>query len=324
MRYIAVLEQGPDSRLITRYKDKPSIKADEVLIRVSAAGVNHADLLQRRGLYPPPRGVSDVLGLEVAGLVEQIGASVKQWSVGDRVCALLAGGGYAEYVAVKADHCLPVPDTLSDAEAAALPEAVLTCWSNLVQRAGLRKGQSLLIHGGSSGIGSMAIQLGKCLGCRVLTTVGNDEKAAFCRALGADEAINYRQQDFVDEVRKILPKGVDVILDMVGGDYLQRNISVAALDGRIVNIAYMNGAEVTLNMLPVMLKRLSLTGSTLRAREHSYKKALIKQVRTKVWPWFESGRLKAVVGASYDLNDAEQAHLLMHSSRHHGKIVLTL
>lgn len=323
MRYIAVVDEGDHSRLYTRYADKPEIQADEVLIRVSAAGVNHADLLQRRGLYPAPPGASSVLGLEVAGLVEQVGAQVDAWSVGDRVCALLAGGGYAEYVAVKASHCLPVPDALSDAEAASLPEAVTTCWSNLSQRAKLTQGESLLMHGGSSGIGSIAIQMGKLMGATVLTTVGDVQKQRFCEGLGADFTINYRSEDFVDACRGFLSTGVDVIFDIVGGDYVQRNIDLAATEGRIVNIAFMRGANIEVNLLPVMLKRLTLTGSTLRARSDDYKTALIQEVKEQVWPWVEDGSMRAVVAATYDLDVAEQAHLLMHSSRHRGKIVLT-
>ncbi len=323
MRYIAVVDEGKHSRLYTRYADKPDIKADEVLIRASAAGVNHADLLQRRGLYPPPPGASAVLGLEVAGLVEQVGKKVNTWSVGDRVCALLAGGGYAEYVAVKASHCLPVPDSLSDVEAAALPEAVASCWSNLHQRAHLSRGESLLMHGGSSGIGSIAIQMAKLMGATVITTVGDTQKQRFCEGLGADLAINYKTQDYVAESQAFLGRGVDVIVDIVGGEYVARNIALAAPEGRIVNIAHLQGAEVTVNLATIMLKRLTLTGSTLRARSDDYKAALIEEIQQRVWPWLEKGALEPVVEATYDLDAAEQAHMLMHSSRHKGKIVLT-
>jgi len=313
---------GPDVlRLVERRIPVPA--ADEVLIRVAAAGVNRADIIQRKGFYPPPAGASDIPGLEVAGTIAAVGANVLQWRVGDSVCALLSGGGYSSHALAVADECLPVPQALALKHAAALPEAILTVWSNVIQRAALQPGETVLIHGGGSGIGTAAIQLCKLFGCTVFTTVGSAEKAGAVCALGADHVVNYRENDYVEELLNITAgRGVDVILDMVGGDYVQRNIVVAARDARIVNIAYLNGSRVEVDLLPVMLKRLTLTGSTLRAREKPFKAALVREVRERVWPWVASGRYRPVLGGEFPLAEAAAAHKLMESSAHIGKLLL--
>ncbi len=323
MRFIQCEETGGPDMLCLATTDTPSPAAGEVLIRVAYSGINRADIVQRQGLYPPPPGASPILGLEVSGEIAGVGEGVSDWQPGDRVCALLAGGGYAEYAVAAAAECLPVPEGLTDADAAGLPETVLTAWSNIVDRAGLQPGQSCLIHGGSSGIGTTAIQLVKLLGCEVYATAGSDEKVAACTELGADIAINYRQEDFVERLLEHTGgRGVDVILDMVGGDYLQKNILLAAVDGCIVNIAYLQGSKIEVNMMPVMLKRLRITGSTLRAREPEFKAALVNSVREQVWPWVESKQLKAVIHKSYAADEIAQAHRLMESSQHIGKLLL--
>lgn len=324
MRYIDLPEHGGPEVMQLAEGEKPQPAAGEVLIKVAAAGVNRPDVVQRMGLYPPPPGASAVLGLEVAGEIVALGDKVQRWKPGDRVCALANGGGYAEFVAVPATQCLPVPEGLSMVEAAALPETFFTVWSNVFDRAELKAGEILLVHGGSSGIGTAAIQLGKNFGARVFATAGSAEKCAACEKLGAERAINYKSEDFVEVVREATGgHGADVILDMVGGGYVDRNIQLAARDGRIVNIAFLQGARVQVNMLPVMLKRLILTGSTLRPRTAEEKAAIASALEKKVWPLIEEGRIRPQIAATFPLGQAGDAHRLMESSGHIGKIVLT-
>jgi putative PIG3 family NAD(P)H quinone oxidoreductase len=301
----------------------PEARDGEILVRVRAAGVNRPDVLQRQGFYSPPPGASEIPGLEVAGEVIATGSGVERWRIGDRVCALVSGGGYAEYVNVPWRQALPIPRGLSMEEAAGLPEVAFTVWSNVVERGRLAAGEVLLVHGGSSGIGTMAIQLGRALGARVIATAGSPEKCLACVELGAERCVDYRSEDFVAAVREMTGgRGADVILDMVGGDYIQRNMQCAAEDGRIVQIAFLQGSAVSLNLMPVMLKRLSFTGSTLRARPEAFKAALARAVEQNVWPMIESGRIKVVVAARFALSEAAQAHRLMESSTHIGKILL--
>ncbi|WP_444893158.1 NAD(P)H-quinone oxidoreductase [Microbulbifer sp. TRSA001] len=325
MRFIDLPTFGGPEVMQLQQMDKPVPGADEVLIRVAAAGVNRPDIVQRQGHYPAPSGASPVLGLEVAGEVVEVGEKVVRWQVGDKVCALTNGGGYAEYAVAPEGQCLPVPAGLSLIEAAALPETFFTVWTNVFDRAGLKPGEVILIHGGSSGIGTTAIQLAHQLGARVFTTAGTEDKCAACVALGAEKAINYRDEDFVSVVREMTDDhGADVILDMVGGSYINSNIRVAANDGRIVNIAYLAGAKVEVNMMPVMLKRLTLTGSTLRARSPEVKAGIAKSLEQKVWPLIEAGKVRPQLAAEFPLHQAVEAHKLLESGTITGKIVLTL
>jgi len=301
----------------------PSPGAGEILIKVEAAGVNRPDVLQRRGMYNPPPGASPLPGLEVAGTVAAIGPDVQDWRVGDPVCALLAGGGYAEYCLAPAPQCLPVPKGLSAAEAAGLPETLFTVWTNVFERGRLQTGERFLVHGGSSGIGTTAIQLAKAWGAIVFTTAGSAEKARACLDLGADVAIDYREQDFAAVIKeKTGGRGVDLILDMVGGDYVARNIDTLAVDGRQVSIAFLKGAKVEIDLQKVMAKRLTLTGSTLRPRSIAEKGAIAAALRAEVWPLIEAGRVKPVIHATFPLAQAAEAHALMESSAHVGKIIL--
>jgi putative PIG3 family NAD(P)H quinone oxidoreductase len=301
----------------------PQPQAGEVVIEVHYAGVNRPDVLQRSGSYPPPPGASPIVGLEVAGRISAVAPDVTQWKIGDLACALTPGGGYAEYCAVPAPHCLPIPKGLSVKEAAALPENFYTVWTNVFDRGRLQAGETILVHGGSSGIGLTAIQLAKAFGATVYTTVGNKEKAEFCRKMGADAAINYREQDFVAEVAQLTnKKGVELILDMVGGPYIERNFKSAALEGRLVQIAFLQPSKVELDCLPIMIKRLTYTGSTLRPRTVAQKAAIAKDLLQKVWPLLESGKVKPVIHATFPLRDARLAHELMESSKHIGKILL--
>ena len=317
-------EGGPEVLQLTE-RPMPIPEADEVLIKVTAAGVNRPDLMQRKGLYPPPDGASDIPGLEISGTISALGQAVKHLNCGQEVCALVNGGGYAEYCLAAAKLCLPVPDGLSLIQAAAIPDTFFTVWSNVFDRAQLTPGETLLVHGGTSGIGTAAIQLAKCFSAKVIVTAGTDEKCQFCTQLGADAAINYRSQDFVEKIKTMTEgKGVDVILDMIGGDYFPRNIKCLAEDGRLVQIAMQNGPKTELNLLPVMLKRLTITGSTLRARNIAFKAAIARQLHKQVWPMLSDGRIKPVIDKSYSLNEANKAHELMESSQHIGKIVLTL
>ncbi len=324
MRCITIPAPGAADVLTLAELPAPQVGADEVLIRVEAAGINRPDVFQRMGLYRPPKGASPLPGLEVAGVVEETGSNVTGWTRGDRICALTNGGGYAEYVSVRASQCLPVPRELSFVEAAALPETCFTVWSNVYDRAGLKPGESLLVHGGSSGIGTTAIQMATALGSKVYTTAGSDDKCRACENLGAI-AINYRTHDFVDEIRSLTDgAGVDVVLDMVGGDYVAKNVSICAVDGRIVNIAFLRGSKVSVDMMPVMLKRLTLSGSTLRPRSAAAKAAIADNLLERVWPLIEDGQLRPVIAATYPLSQVADAHRLMEEGQHIGKIVLTV
>ncbi len=320
MKAIVITQPGSAEVLkMIDYKD-PVPFGDEVLIDVRAAGINRADVAQRSGKYPAPAGVpADIPGLEVSGVVIQCGESVTQWKPGDKVCALLAGGGYAERVVVKEGGCLPIPNIFSFAEAAILPEAIFTVWSNVFQRGALQKGEHLLIHGGSSGIGVTAIQLAKAFGAKVFVTVGSEEKAQACLALGADIAINYKTQDFEDI---LLAHGVDVVLDMIGGEYFAKNINIMKPEGRIVYINAMGGNQPNINIMQVMARRLTITGSTLRSRAYEFKKALAADIMEKVWPLMESGAFKPIIFKTFPYEQASLAHELMESSGHIGKIVL--
>lgn len=292
----------------------------EVVIKVSFAGVNRPDALQRAGMYAPPPGASDLPGLEAAGRIAAVGPGVAGWSVGDEVCALLPGGGYAEFVATPSAHCLPVPEGLGLREAACLPETCFTVWHNVFQRGRLRGGERFLVHGGSSGIGTTAIQLARAFGARVFATAGSAEKCAACRELGAERAINYREEDFVEVLRA--EGGADLILDMVGGDYLPRNIKSLADDGRLVQIAFLQGPRVEMNFTPVMMRRLTITGSTLRPQSDQAKAGIAEELRAHVWPLIESGRVAPVIDSEFALADAAQAHARMEAGAHIGKIVL--
>jgi len=298
---------------------------DEVLIKVAAAGVNRVDILQRRGKYPPPPGASDILGMEVSGEVVAIGNKVQRWKMGDKVCALLASGGYVEYVAAPEMQCLPVPQNMSMAEVAALPECIITVWANVFEAAGLKPGETVLVHGGSSGIGTTAIQMIKLHGGKIIVTAGSDEKCAACRKVGADAAINYKDEDFVSAViRETNQRGVDIVLDMIGGDYVARNLSVLAPFGRHVSISTQQGRVATIDLRDIMQKRLTITGSTLRGRSQEEKACLVKEVEAKVWPWVLSGQLKPLVSHSFPIKKVAEAHKVMESSAHIGKIVLEI
>lgn len=322
MNVIEITEAGDPDVLKPSERTVPEPGAGEVLIKVASAGVNRPDVLQRQGAYPPPPGASDIPGLEVAGEIVLLGDNVSGVAVGDKVMALVAGGGYAEYCTAPTAQCLPIPSTLSLEEAAAVPETFFTVWNNVFDRCSLKEGESFLVHGGSSGIGTTAIQLAHAFGARVLTTAGSPEKCRVCEELGAERAINYREEDFVSVVKEVTDGGVDVILDMVGGDYIQRNIKAAAPEGRICNIAFLNGSSAELNLMPVMLKRLTLTGSTLRAMPIPFKAAIADNLRDKVWPLIEAGEVKPVMHEVFPLNEASEAHRLMETNRHIGKIVL--
>jgi len=296
----------------------------EVLVRVAFAGVNRPDLFQRAGKYPPPPGASPVLGLEVSGEIVTLGSEVTEWKIGDEVCALTAGGGYAEYCSVNAAHCLPIPHGLDQGQAAALPENFFTVWTNLIDRGRLKSGESALVHGGSSGIGYTAIQFAIQWGAKVFTTVGTEEKAAFCRKLGAALAINYRTQDFVQEIKQATQnRGVDVILDMVGGDYVPKNLSLLGIEGRLVQIAFLRSSVVpALDLREVMTRRLTITGSTLRPRSVQEKAAIAGSLKQNVWPLLESGKIKVVIDSVFPIDDVANAHRVMEESKHIGKILL--
>lgn len=303
----------------------PQGKDDELLIKVAAAGVNRPDIMQRTGMYPPPKGASEIPGLEISGEVVAMGANVSGYSLGDKICALVTGGGYAEYCTVPAAHCLPVPEGLSMTEAAALPETFFTVWSNVFDRGGLSAGETFMVHGGTSGIGTAAIQMAKAFGSTVICTSGSDKKAQFCTELGADLSINYKTQDFSEEVKTFTQgKGVNVLLDMVAGDYMKRNFKVMAVEGRIVMIAVLRGPKIKANILPIMLKRLTLTGSTLRGREAAFKADIAQNLKTKVWPLIEQGKIKPVLSKSFPLLNAPDAHRYLESGNNMGKIVLTI
>ena len=323
MTCIEIIEPGGPEVLRTTDRPVPEPEDGEVLISVQAAGVNRPDCIQRQGHYAPPPGVTDIPGLEVAGNIVAVGKNAGQWKIGDTVCALVAGGGYAEFVAAPAVQCLAIPGSLGMTEAAALPETFFTVWTNVFERAGLKPGETLLVHGGSSGIGTTAIQIASRLGSKVITTAGSDEKCRICRKLGAERAVNYKEEDFVDAVKDFTGGiGVNVILDMVGGDYLARNIKALAPDGRQVSIAFLGGSKAEINFMPVMLKRLTLTGSTLRPLPIERKGEIARALEKTVWPMIANAEIAPVIHATFPLQDAADAHTLMESSQHIGKIVL--
>lgn len=323
MTYVRLTAYGPAENLVPDTAPVPRPGPGEVLIKVAAAGVNRPDVLQRQGNYPPPPGVSDVLGLEVAGTIVACGEGATRFGVGDTVCALVAAGGYAEYCVAPEPQCLPVPRGLSMVEAAALPETFFTVWTNVFERGRLAAGESILVHGGTGGIGTTAIQLAKAFGATVLATAGTDEKCAACRDLGADHAINYRTQRFEDAVRDLTDgRGVDVILDMIGGSYVARNLKALAVEGRLVQIAYLESSHVDADFLPILIRRLTWTGSTLRPRTVDQKAAIARALEEKVWPLLAEGRVKPVIHTTLPLEKAAEAHALMESSAHIGKIML--
>ncbi len=323
MQVVEISAPGGPEVLRIGERPRPQPGPGEVLIEVVAAGVNRPDVLQRKGAYPPPPGASDIPGLEVAGKIVELGESIGTLAVGDHVCALVTGGGYAQFCLAPAPQCLPVPTGLTDIEAASLPETYFTVWSNVFDRVGLRPGESFLVQGGSSGIGVAAIQLANALGSRVFATAGSDEKCAACVRLGAQRAINYRSEDFVAVVRaETGGRGVDVILDMIGGDYLLRETAALAEDGRLVFINTMGGAKTTVNLHEVMVKRLTITGSTLRSRPVAVKAEIARRLQQRVWPLLEVGKVKPVIYRTFSFAEAAKAHALMESSEHVGKIVL--
>lgn len=312
---------GPDQPLSLAVVARPEPGAGEVLIRVAGAGVNRPDLMQRAGLYPPPPGAPETLGLEVSGVIESVGAGVSRWHEGDEVCALLAGGGYATYAIAHEGSVLPVPKGVSLIDAAALPETVFTVWANVFEAAHLKPGETFLVHGGASGIGTTAIQMAKAHGARVFATAGDAAKVKLCQELGADRGINYRTEDFEDVLDRA--GGADVVLDMVGGPYVQKNLNLLNTGGRCVMIAFLQGPRAELNLMRVMLKRLTLTGSTLRSRSNAEKARIADEVERHVWPWIEAGKVKPVIDSTFPLSDAEAAHARLQSGAHAGKIVLT-
>ena len=325
MTVISIRAPGGPEVLVPQERPVPQPGLGEVLVKVAAAGVNRPDVMQRLGLYPPPKGATDIPGLEIAGEVVAIGQGASRWKIGDRVMALVVGGGYAEYCPAYATHCLPVPANLSMTEAAAVPETFMTVWYNVFERGRLKAGETLLVHGGSSGIGTAAIQLGKAFGAHVIVTAGSPEKCDACRKLGADVAINYRTEDFVAATKAATGgKGADVILDMVGGDYIERNYEAAAVEGRIVQIAFQGSPKATVDFRRIMLKRLTHTGSTLRARSVEDKAAITRAVEEHVIPLLAQGRVKPVMDSTFPLRDAAAAHARMETSAHIGKIVLTV
>jgi putative PIG3 family NAD(P)H quinone oxidoreductase len=325
MTAIEITQPGGPEVLATTERPSPSPGPGDVLIHVAAAGVNRPDVMQRAGHYPPPPGASDIPGLEVAGTIVQVGVNAGTWRPGDRVCALVAGGGYAEYCLAPAPQCLPVPRDMDFVHAAAIPEAFFTVWTNLFERGRLSAGESVLIHGGSSGIGTTAIQLARARSSRVFATAGSAAKCAACERLGAERAFNYRETDFVAATREATGgRGVDVVLDMVGGDYLSRNLDVLAMDGRLVQIAVLGGAKGTLNLIAMMQRRLTVTGSTLRARPVAEKGAIAAQLRLNVWPLLDAGTVRPEIHETFPLSRAADAHRMMESGAHIGKLVLVV
>jgi putative PIG3 family NAD(P)H quinone oxidoreductase len=323
-RYIHV---NPDQSLSIATEQLPPLEADEVLVKVHGIGINRGDLLQRQGLYPPPKEASPIMGLEVSGEIIGVGnnagaARAGSWKIGDMVCALTQGAGYCDFTIVPASQCLPIPAMIDVVSAAALPEAVFTVWHNVFQRCQLKAGETFLVHGGASGIGTMAIQMALAFGATVYATAGDDNKCKVCEQLGATKAINYQTQDFEQESRALSPKGIDVILDMAGGDFIPKNINLAAEDGRIVSIALVRGAKAEINFALVMMKRLTLTGSTLRAQSLARKVQMAKEIREQVWPLIKQGKIKPVIDRMFAFTEVEQAHQRMASGEHSGKILL--
>ena len=325
MTAIEIAAPGGPEQLVPTTRPMPAPASGEVLIEVAASGVNRPDIFQRKGNYPPPPGAADIPGLEIAGRIVALGLGVHHHAIGEEVCALVSGGGYASHCVVPAPQLLPVPRGLTMIEAAALPETFFTVWTNLFERGALKAGESVLIHGGSSGIGTAAIQLAKQFGARIFTTAGSLDKCQACEKLGADVAIEYKREDFAAVIKeKTAGRGVDVILDMIGGDYFQRNINSLAMDGRLVSIAYSRGARVEVNFMPVMRNRLTITGSTLRPRTVEQKGAIAAALHEKVWPLIEAGKVKPLIERTFPLADAAEAHRLLESSTHVGKVVLTV
>jgi NADPH2:quinone reductase len=323
MTVIEARQAGGPEVLMPGERPVPTPTPDEVLIVVEAAGVNRPDVLQRQGLYPPPQGASDLLGLEVAGPVVAVGENVTRFKEGDFICALVNGGGYAEFAVAPEATTLFAPDGFSAVEAAGLPETVFTVWNNVFERGGLQPGEWLLVHGGASGIGTTAIQLATAFGAKVIVTVGSADKAKACEALGAVRAINYREEDFVEVVREVTKKhGADVILDMVGGDYIERNLRAAALEGRIVQIAFLHGSKVEIDLMRLMMRRLTLTGSTLRAQPPEAKARMAVAIEEKIWPLIAQGKFKPVIDSTFKLAQAADAHKRIDDPAHIGKIVL--
>ena len=320
MKVIEIVEPGGPSVLKSSIRNIPKPKRNEVLIKISYAGINRPDVLQRSGSYLPPPGASDLPGLEASGIIFAIGENVTNWEVGDEVCALLPGGGYAEYAVTQASHCLPVPTGMSLKQAAALPETLFTVWSNVFQRGGLKPNEKFLVHGGSSGIGTMAIQLANLFGSEVYATAGSEAKCSACEELGAIRAIDYNKEDFLEVIKSI--GGVHLILDMVGGAYIEKNIKALVDDGRLVQIAFLKGAKVELNFAQIMTRRLTVTGSTLRPQSDLSKSQIASELLEKIWPLLSTGRINPLINSVFDLNDVSSAHLLMESSKHIGKIVL--
>lgn len=325
MTAIAIREPGPPDVLVPEMRDTPVPQQGQVLVKVAAAGINRPDVMQREGKYPPPPGAPDIPGLELAGEVVALGEGVQRWKLGDKVTALVPGGGYAEYAVVHETNALPVIAPLTMVEAGAIPETFFTVWHNVFERGALKAGETMLLHGGSSGIGTTAIMLAKCRGARVIVTVGSEEKAEACRKLGADVAINYRTQDFVAETKQATGgKGAEVIIDMVAGDYIQKNYDAAAVEGRIVQIAFQRPPKATVDFRPLLVKRLWHTGSGLRPRPVSEKAAIARAVEENVWPLIAAGKVKPVIYRTFPLREAAAAHALMETSAHIGKIVLTV
>ncbi|MGB1514398.1 MAG: NAD(P)H-quinone oxidoreductase [Paracoccaceae bacterium] len=322
MNAIEITAPGGPEVLQSCTRPRPVPNADQVIIQVAYAGVNRPDALQRAGLYDPPAGASDLPGLEASGTVVEVGENVADLAVGDRVCALLPGGGYAEYVATPAAHCLPIPTGLSMKQAACLPETFFTVWSNVFMRGGLQAGERILIHGGSSGIGTTAIQLANSFGARVFVTAGSDEKCQACTDLGAERAMNYRDEDFVDAMRAV--GGANLILDMVGGPYIPRNLKALADDGRLVQIAFLQGPKTEVNFVQLMTRRLTFTGSTLRPQSDLAKAKIAQQLRDVVWPLLSQGKIAPVMDSTFNMTEAAAAHSRMESSAHIGKIVLAV
>ncbi|MGB1332885.1 MAG: NAD(P)H-quinone oxidoreductase [Paracoccaceae bacterium] len=322
MNAIEITAPGGPEVLQSCTRPRPVPNADQVIIQVAYAGVNRPDALQRAGLYDPPAGASDLPGLEASGTVVEVGENVADLAVGDRVCALLPGGGYAEYVATPAAHCLPIPTGLSMKQAACLPETFFTVWSNVFMRGGLQAGERILIHGGSSGIGTTAIQLANSFGARVFVTAGSDEKCQACTDLGAERAMNYRDEDFVDAMRAV--GGANLILDMVGGPYIPRNLKALADDGRLVQIAFLQGPKTEVNFVQLMTRRLTFTGSTLRPQSDLAKAKIAQQLRDVVWPLLSQGKIAPVIDSTFNMTEAAAAHSRMESSAHIGKIVLAV
>ena len=322
MRTIEITESGDPSVLQLGERDIPTPSNTQVLVKVSAAGVNGPDIMQRKGLYPPPEGASDLLGLEVSGIVTAVGKSVSRWKEGDAICALTNGGGYAEYVAIESDHCLPIPSHVSLTDSAGIPETYFTVWSNTFFQHDIPPSSTFLVHGGSGGIGTTAIQLGVALGLKVITTCSTPEKCNFCESLGAYKAINYKTDDFVDVVKSL--GGADLILNTIGADYIERNFKCANMDARIIQLAFNRGSKIEADLMPIMLKRLTLTGSTLRPRPLDFKSAVAKDLESRVWPLFADNKIKTLTHTTFDLSQASKAHKMMESKVHLGKILLTL